>query len=998
MIPLKLTMSAFGPFRQKQTLDFSRLGANRIFLITGKTGAGKTTIFDAISYALYGEPSGNLRSADQLKSDFSGPEERCYVEFTFESGRKTYTVTRSPAQTLSRQRGGGERTVQTAATLRNEQTGEELSGVTAVNAALLEILGINGDQFRKIVLLPQGEFRSFLDADSKKKQEIFRSIFDTQIFETFTDYLKEQENSLRQTYQDGLQRLSGLVRAIPFADPELALLTAQNPAPFGKIREMLTSISASERQEIAHMRERLSQLQERRAGINLDQAKSINDQLEERDRLRRKLTELSEQAPAVEEEKRKLLRLGQVKLLKMREDAVTDNVKQLTLLDTQLQEAASVCAILFPQKQKAEDNLQQATINQEKLPSLHDEMAVLDRYREKISELHGWEQNQKELSAKRQHTLYRLRILAQLDKRRQLAEQYQKAAVAADSMDGLQQACATFLDMRSKELTARQQFLDAYHRFLQGQAGLLASELADNIPCPVCGSLHHPQKAVRNPDTPSQVTVERMQKEADLAATSLSQAETTLHAAWQKASLLLTEQNLPLSSLPELQQQPALLSSQAASIRDMANSAAAALRDAEQQLFAEKIGEAIWLDPKFQDPDYLTKQQEKYKQELAAVDSRMQTILDSATKLSEEIPPQYRDPGVLTRRQQEIQAEIRNLTETLNTANRTLRELEASLSRQIERKESLQKQREAEEQNRHAKQDEFTVHFAAAGYATMEEYRADLRELPSVTRRQEYCEAYQASFTETKALASRLEQETKGLSPFPLEQMKVQASELDTAISALSTSITERSAALLSSDSILEQMAQEQENLAIKEKRLQTVSAVARAAKGENPLALSFERYVLSGFFDQIVDCANLRLQKMSGGRYSIARKGEKGKGRRPSGLDLEVLDVNTGKYRDTSTLSGGESFLTALALALAVAEIITQYSGGVEINTMLIDEGFGSLDPDSLETVMDCLRQLQTGNRLIGIISHVETLTHYIPARLSVTSTRQGSSAEFIC
>ena len=185
MTPLKLTFAAFGPFRQKQTLDFSELGGSRMFLITGKTGAGKTTLFDAICYALYGEASGALRRADQLKSDFAGPDERCFVEFTFETNGRVYTVSRAPTQQLSRLRGEGERTVQTTASLRYD-TGEEIAGVSTVNSAVAEILGISAEQFRKIVLLPQGAFRSFLDSDSRKRQEIFRSIFNTQIFAAFT--------------------------------------------------------------------------------------------------------------------------------------------------------------------------------------------------------------------------------------------------------------------------------------------------------------------------------------------------------------------------------------------------------------------------------------------------------------------------------------------------------------------------------------------------------------------------------------------------------------------------------------------------------------------------------------------------------------------------------------------------------------------------------------------------------------------------------------------
>ena len=233
MTPLKLTLCAFGPFRQEQTLDFSELGGQKMFLITGKTGAGKTTLFDAIVYALYGEASGSLRMPEQLKSDFSGPSERCFVEYTFETGGHVYTVNRSPAQTLTKLRGEGERSVAASALLKLD-TGEEISGVRDVDKKIESIMGIDGEQFRKIVLLPQGEFRKFLDAGSNERQLIFRSIFGTEIFGRFTELLKQQEAGFLEQRKVLSQSLYGLAKAIPQEDEERPGCLAWTPCLLGR--------------------------------------------------------------------------------------------------------------------------------------------------------------------------------------------------------------------------------------------------------------------------------------------------------------------------------------------------------------------------------------------------------------------------------------------------------------------------------------------------------------------------------------------------------------------------------------------------------------------------------------------------------------------------------------------------------------------------------------------------------------------------------------------
>ena len=997
MTPLKLTFAAFGPFRQKQALDFSELGGSRMFLITGKTGAGKTTLFDAICYALYGEASGALRRADQLKSDFAGPDERCFVEFTFETNGRVYTVSRAPTQQLSRLRGEGERTVQTTASLRYD-TGEEIAGVSTVNSAVAEILGISAEQFRKIVLLPQGEFRSFLDADSRKRQEIFRSIFNTQIFAAFTEELKARETALKERYDSALQLLSALVRTIPLRSEALDILLARDPLPFPAIREELSRLIGERKKETARMREELDALSRKRAGIRLEEARLANRKLAECAESRAALETLAARAPEMEREKALLGRLAGVKLLKIREDAVAESERKLAAVQLEQERTKAAYGRILPQMQAAESALRKAQAEQERLPALQAEKAELGRIREKLGELAKREAEQKALSAKRQHCVQRAEILKLLRQRCQSAEKAKKSAAAADSLDALEQELSRSFHAKSAHDAAKRDYLTGYSHFLDGQAGILAQDLRDGSPCPVCGAVHHPAPAPLAQDTPSQNEVDRLRRLAEQAAERVSAAGAAVTQAWQKASLLLEAEGTAIPSLKEIEDNSTLLEAAVEPARRAAQAAENERISAEEALFERKVGQKIWGDRKFQDLDYIEKKLEELRQEYAECSGSMQAAMDAAAQLAGEIPPAYSSMEPLQAREAAIDREAASLAGALERANRELRESAAEESRLSGLQKALAGQAEEAEADRAARQADFERHFAEAGYTGMEGYRADLRELPFFDRRQKEYDAFQERLARARAVAERLAAETEGMTPYPLEEMTAQADALDREIRELTSRAAEWEAALKTADETAGRIAREEEKLAALTEQYQTASALYKAASGNNPMAISFERYVLSGFFDQIVQSANLRLQKMSSGRYSLSRKGEKGKGRRPAGLDLEVLDVNTGKFRDTATLSGGESFLTALSLALAVAEVITRYSGGVEINTMLIDEGFGSLDADSLEVAMDALQQLQGGSRLIGIISHVETLAHYIPAKLAVTASRQGSSARFLC
>ena len=995
MTPLKLTLCAFGPFRQEQTLDFSELGGQKMFLITGKTGAGKTTLFDAIVYALYGEASGSLRMPDQLKSDFSGPSERCFVEYTFETGGHVYTVNRSPAQTLAKLRGEGERSVAASALLRLD-TGEEISGVRDVDKKVVEILGIDREQFRKIVLLPQGEFRKFLDAGSNERQLIFRSIFGTEIFGRFTELLKQRESDLLEQRKALSQSLCGLAKALPKEDEELARLLHMDPLPFGEIQPRLRALLEEAKEQAAAQERELQKAAAERGSIRLDHAKMVNQKLAERAESRRQLELLQKQAPKMEEESRLIARLNEVRLIKLREDAVTAAEKQLAALAADSVRTEKEAAEASSKKEAALAAFSQAEKAQEELPALNSQLAELAQIRAKLTRLKELENQQQALSKEKEKLSRQAEILQLFQNRVSLKEKRDQTARTAEALENLSRELAEVSKLQQGFAAQRDRFLDAYRQFLDGQAGLLARNLEDGNPCPVCGSLSHPKKARFIEGTPSQQQVDALRSQMDQASKRHSAAVSAMQKVWQKAALFLEADGASLPGAERLAAEPGLLEQLRAPAFSAANAARDAYNEAEAVL-RQRAPRAV-DSPEYQDPQRLERLLTDIRQKLSQTEGRREETEQSAAAVYREIPAGFASLSALEKKEAELRKRIQEIADALETANRNLRSLEGLESKLRERLSSLESQMDAGEQKRAAQQEEFERQLAGAGYEDLSGYRADLLELPTLDARKERLSAFQTRLEREKAVNERLEQETAGWIPFPLEEMTAKAAQLDGRVAELNRLIAKQHAFIQSTGAVAAQMEEQQQKLQELETRLQTVSAVARTARGDNAYNLNFERYVLSGFFDQIVDSANVRLQKMSSGRYSVSRKGGRSRRGRASGLDLEVLDVNTGKYRDTSTLSGGESFLTALSLALAVAEVITRFSGGIEINTMLIDEGFGSLDADSLETAMDALQSLQGGNRLVGIISHVETLAHYIPAKLVVTSSRQGSSAGFQC
>lgn len=755
MRPLELVMNAFGPYAGEETIDFTRLGENRFFLITGPTGSGKTTILDAITFALYGTASGDLRDNRSLRSDYATPDRKTEVRFTFRNQDRTYEVTRTPEQVLNKQRGEGTRTVPAGASLVEILPEGERKVLgpsnSAVTRAVEQLLGFQARQFRQLMVLPQGEFRRFLVADSKERKTILETLFKTGQYSALEDALDARAKVLKKQHEECRQKY------------QLLLESAGTHSP-------------------AALKQRLQEEQQ--------QAKDLENQ--------------AAQAQKAASAALKTLQQGQ----------------QLAYTFQRWQEGQKRKEALAAQADTIRD-LQQRIRWLDEALKLH---PIYDRTR---------------------------KAKAQLDTAQALFQKAREDLQSAQERLRQQLASATETNthaLQEQMVRVREQL--ARMTAVSGETVRLAQTLVPGEPCPVCGSPDHPQPATQTRKAQEELArktrameeeiarlnrkqkaLEKAQKEADQAAGSCKTAEENLAAA-QKAFEADRE-----AYKTALDQSP---------FPDQHTFVAAHKALASKPLWQEQV--------------------DRYRQQADSLQGELKILAD---QLKDKTPPDLAP----------LQEAVRQTGSTAHTlATRT-----GALQETLRREETALKQ---------------------------------------------------------------------------LEKLEKELDRLQEAYGP--------------------------------------IGLLASTAKGDNSRKLTFSSFVLQAVLDDVLQTANLRLGKISQGRYSLYRSQDIVDARKEQGLGLEIMDAFTGQARAVTTLSGGEIFFTSLSLALGLSDVLESYAGGLHLDTILVDEGFGSLDPETLDSAISALLELQKGGRLVGIISHVAELKERISAQLEIIPTNQGSTTRF--
>ena len=928
MRPLRLTLSAFGPYAAQTTLDLEKLGKGGLYLITGDTGAGKTTIFDAITYALYDHSSSGIREGSMLRCKYADDKTPTFVELEFEVHGVRYMVRRNPEYQRPKARGEGMTTEKADATLTYPDDRPPVTKAKDVTAAVQEIIGLDYNQFSQIVLIAQGQFTKLLNASTEERSRIFRKLFRTQRYAQLQERLQAEAAALNQQRTAQNAKLDSLLGGLQFApdDPDAEALRALCAQTVPETA--LTLLDALTARQAAALEEAGTALQTTEA--QLDTVQRQLGAAAQAQRLAQQLTarqaELAAARPALD-------------AARAEADRHAGDAAQLDALTAQVTQAQSALAAydaldaLCRQQTEARDAARLAAAQAHKRRTQLDSLnAALAAAETELSALADADTRLLALQTHSTQLAQRGEALTKLEQR--LAECQRQAKAAHKAQENYRAAAAVQDEARARRDALERAFLDA-------QAGLLAENLTEGAPCPVCGSTHHPARALLPHTAPTQAQVEAARQ----AAAAADRQAQTASAAAQSALAAANEAKISLR------------------------------RDAET-LLPERF-----TAPEGTVPLTFALMTNVLAEETAALQTAQ---ADCAT--------QCRQAEADCRRKAQLEADRQAKTRQRPALEQATAEADRSAAAQNASADALEGQiaerRAALPYPRRAD--------AQAALDKLEADRSALRTgMDTAQRRLKQAEqTVAAAEAAVDALTAQQTAAQKELPARSAEELTTQQTELTAARETLRSREKQLSAQLLPNRKTAAQYRAAAEARQTLESRWQWVSALAATVGGTltSKQKIKLEAYIQMNYLDRILRYANTRLMQMTAGQYELERIGAENQ-RSQSGLDLGVIDHYNGTRRSVKTLSGGESFKASLALALGLSDEVQSSAGGIRLDTLFLDEGFGSLDEESLELAIRVLSGLTEGDRLVGIISHVGALKDRIDRQVVVHKARTGGS-----
>ena len=1025
MKPISLTIEAFGPYRDSVTLDFNELQNHSMFLISGPTGAGKTSILDAMVYALYGEPSGEVRKTDAIRSDFAEPQHMTRVDFSFAIGEAQYRVERLPKQLVAKKRGTGMREQNASATVYEMKDGEWkviATSAAAIRDTIQRIIGFRKDQFLQVVLLPQGEFRKLLVASTSEREELLHTLFRTELYRRLQDALKSAYDEAKSGIEENVTKQSALLQSIPH-DEEIPVLTIEHVRELLKDREPHRDTLVVERDKAVDVVDQFNTLRNEWALYNqvqqslieatnkLDMVKARE---EERSSLQEKVRFLTSLTPSYELYKQ-----------------FSDKQSVLETLETALSDAKKVVEIASQQESKCTEAYEVLASHAETIQAKRTTLAQLRQQAEKFDELallnqelnilksklETQDREKSEAKLQAQHKLvadleaelvevrkqfqvnskalesipHIQEQLSQLQRYSELLSEKQKAQ---NDIDAKEESLAT-LDESVKNSTVQLERLE--HLMAEGRAFELVHLVVDNEPCPVCGSTEHPQLASKPELYPTKEEVE--------------EARAVRDGALQKRASEIGQKEALSVRLHELDKQ---VKDQVSKLKSSIADFSEDTFDSTQQVLSSQMNRLTALR---KDTEQLSEMITKNEHDL--IEGK-----DTLAKLEIDHNELLNDLHDVAVQISSVQAKIDGLSKILPTTDldawhKQIESLETEINTYDEQLKLCKSSLDAAKEQLNAKRGRLEILFAQVQEETKNLdgfYQEYVKSLQSISVSEDDFidalgdyKALDAFRTELHALDEAFST-AQAVYDAALKHAQSVIEPSDTVSDEVYDTAVEKRDNLVGSLAAWDKETKHIETTLASLEELEKAMGEAReeitflsrlndlANGGEQGFKnVTFERYVLGAILDEVVYAANLRLQKMSRSRYSLERSDYTGGGRGKQGLDLAVMDAFTGQSRSANTLSGGETFLASMALALGLADVIQSYAGGIHMDTMFIDEGFGTLDPDTLELAMETLVQLQSSGRLIGMISHVPELKTRIPAHLEVTRGDDGSTAKFV-
>lgn len=921
MRPIKLVVSAFGPYATETVFDLERLGNHGLYLITGDTGAGKTTIFDSITYALYGEASGNNREANAFRSKYADELTKTFVELEFEYGNLRYKVKRNPEYERPSKR-GDKMTKEAADAELIYPDGRIVTKTKEVTQGIREIIGIDRNQFTQIAMIAQGEFLKLLLASTEERQKIFREIFNTKYYQILQDKFKEELSKTSKLCEELKKSVKQYVEGIVVNEEHVLYdvieKAKKDQLQTSEIIETLKTLIEEDKALILEYDKRKEDLEVR--------YKSVTEKLavgKETNKLKQSLYEANLSKEGLEpiliekEEEYKVAEATKADIEKLQFQIMQkeNNLKEYDVLKKNVSELDKKKSLQIEYQEsriRTDENIKKLEnrLNDCKLryEELKDSKVILEKLKKEVSEL---KQQEKRVS----DTINKLRKLESLLKGKEKEE-------------------SSFLDLSKKYRAMKEKYDESYHTYLDEQAGVLAKMLKDNEKCPVCGSTQHPSPAKITRQAPTKEELEELKNQSDLLQQKCSLASEQLAALNKDIDNQINqikEQALELigeCDFNEIDQR----------IRELSNKLILDLSEKEIELTRE----------------------DKNVQLLITIEERMPQFEENLKK-GEAL--RHNEMEQLIR----LEAEIASLQESIlkmkvgllyDSYESAFESLQQSKQQKSELEEKLEKARKDLEEVKSA------IHTVDSRITTLKEQLKDTKEID-------------------------------------VEALMNEDRELKQMISTFDHKRTNLVSRLNRNEETYNKIIKQSDRLVKEEDRLiwvQALSNTANGSIGSGKDKIMLETYIQMTYFDRIIARANTRLMIMTNGQYELKRREEAENKRSQSGLELNVIDHFNGSERSVKTLSGGESFKASLSLALGLSDEIQSSSGGIQLDTMFVDEGFGSLDEESLQHAIKTLSSLSEGRRLVGIISHVGELKDKIDKQIIVKKEKaQGSYVQII-
>ena len=1002
MMPISLTLSAFGPYPDTITIDFESFQEDGLFLITGPTGSGKTMIFDAMIFALYGKTSGQIRQTDSLRCDHALNEIPTFVEFSFSLHQQNYTIKRNPKYYLE-----GKKTPKQPSALLILPDGKMVEGIKEVNQKMISLLGVDDQQFKQICMIAQGEFTKLIMASSDEREKVLRELFHSETYQKLEEKLKVHLKTYQDKYDLLLNKRKDLMQELQVEDHQ-EYLSKQ------------TKLIASQQKEYDDLKKDLDQKKQqlqlyRLQNQRLIQLKDLKQQFQDLKKQENDYQELNKTVDTLKKaQETNYLYISYIKqqkklqTLKLNQE---DFLKQLKKLEKDYQEK-KVQADFLDYKQQTKEKLQnqiqetKQLINQiyqyqndyQNLQTLKQQYRMLDeehklflKKKEKFE--NGLQRDQERIQSEQQvQSKYELikqqyvRLNEQKVKVHQLSDYYDQILKLNENKSDLQEEYTVVEKQVDHEKMQYNQMEKLYFR---KQAGIFALQLKEDQPCPICGSLHHPH--------PAQIEKEDITKEKlDQQAKKVKQQEHRLQDILQKILLsnqkkeMLVKQTKQLSSELNIQEEI----SKEIFIKELDHLSKDEKRMKKEYLelqdelkYIQKLKKSVALSLK----DMSTYESKELKQAQSLENIQVQ-IHQLSGKLNDSLR-QY-EIGEVNKNYQQVQKEYRQLSLEIETIQQDYEKVKNKYL-EIKTKISSLNQQIIQEQEIY---DELDNKYHTALDAFINEEFLNLKtQINQISILEKKYQDYLISLKSLNEQIISLENEVKDSTYVDLSSLSETIKEVNQQLREKNDDLEKLKIDYSLKEKMIKDIQKINQQLEKDEDTYQRYLDLYNLASGKNNARVSIERYVLATYFENMLIYANVIMKQLSQGRYQLLRKDDAGKGRSQQGLELDVFDQESGNIRSIKTLSGGESFKAALSLALGLSRMVQDYAGGIELNTLFIDEGFGSLDSQSLDQAMNCLMELHHENKLIGIISHVSDLKDRIERQLVVERKQKQSVIQTI-